>query len=60
MQPFVTVQCPTCWQTNDIPVDIAEGATEVIQDCEVCCNPMLVHVEVDAGRVTGAYAERAQ
>lgn len=38
--------CPTCGETIVIPLDRSGGADqEYVEDCPVCCNPNVVHVE---------------
>jgi len=39
--------CPHCWQPNEIVVDVSAGSRTLIQDCEVCCNPLELEVSVD-------------
>ncbi len=42
------VSCPYCGEANELMVDLAGGATqEYIEDCEVCCQPCLVKVQLD-------------
>ena len=49
----VNVQCPYCWQPLEVLVDRSEPAQEYVEDCHVCCQPMLLTVNVDtAGDVT--------
>ncbi len=44
------VTCPYCGEAADIYVEPDVGG-ELVQDCEVCCNPWLVRVVRDgAGR----------
>ena len=39
------VSCPYCGEQSDVFVDPGGGATqEYVEDCEVCCQPWLVHV----------------
>ena len=43
------VSCPYCGEASELLVDLAGGAAqEYIQDCEVCCQPWLVRVRLDA------------
>ena len=43
------VSCPYCGESSEMLVDLAGGAVqEYVQDCEVCCRPWLVRVQVDA------------
>ncbi len=42
-----TVQCPYCWETIEIVVDLSIGEQEYIEDCSVCCNPITFHIIPD-------------
>ncbi len=49
----VEVSCPYCGETIDLGVDLSEGTHTRIEDCAVCCAPMVVRVEIGAaGEVT--------
>ena len=38
--------CPSCGEQIVIPLDISAGdEQEYVEDCPVCCNPNIVHVE---------------
>jgi predicted RNA-binding Zn-ribbon protein involved in translation (DUF1610 family) len=38
--------CPTCGEQIVIPVDPSGGLDqEYVEDCPVCCNPNVIHVE---------------
>jgi transcription elongation factor Elf1 len=40
--------CPSCGEQIVIPLDISQGADqEYGEDCPVCCNPNVIHVEID-------------
>jgi len=40
--------CPTCGETIVVPVDLSQGGDQqYVEDCPVCCNPNVVHVEYD-------------
>ena len=55
----VQVQCPYCFETVEVYVD-PETAGEMVQDCEVCCNPwQLVVWRDDSGRLS-VRAERIE
>ncbi len=42
--------CPTCGQSIVIPLDISAGdQQQYIEDCPVCCNPNVIHVEFFGG-----------
>lgn len=44
IQPEVQVQCPYCWEPIDLLLDASAGAQEYVEDCAVCCRPIIVHV----------------
>ena len=38
--------CPTCGERIVIPVDRSGGDNQqYVEDCPVCCNPNVIHVE---------------
>ena len=38
--------CPTCGESIVVPLDPSAGAEQhYVEDCPVCCNPNVVHVE---------------
>ena len=51
--------CPTCGETIVIPVDPSGGADQqYIEDCPVCCNPNIIHVEfLDEGEPPRIWAD---
>ena len=41
------VQCPYCWQPNEIEVDVHGGRVQqYVEDCQVCCQPWQVTVDL--------------
>jgi hypothetical protein len=45
-------ECPYCWETVTVLVDTSVPDQEYVEDCEVCCNPIAIHVTTTDGRVT--------
>ncbi len=42
--------CPTCGEDIVVPVDASEGEEQTyVEDCPVCCNPNVIHVELMGG-----------
>jgi hypothetical protein len=41
------VQCPYCWQSFTLLIDASVEQQEYVEDCEVCCRPIDLVVEVD-------------
>lgn len=48
--------CPCCGAAVSMLLELAHGAQEYVEDCEVCCSPILVSYEVEDGIVTGFVA----
>jgi hypothetical protein len=51
--------CPTCGEQIVVPLDPSGGAEQrYVEDCPVCCNPNVIHVEFfDAGEEPRVWAE---
>lgn len=43
----VDIQCPYCGETIGILVDCSVEAQTYIEDCQVCCRPMVMEVELN-------------
>jgi hypothetical protein len=51
LEAAVEIECPHCWQTYASSVDLTLGPQTWIEDCQHCCHPIAVEVEViDDGR----------
>lgn len=51
-----TLQCPYCWEQIEILIDCSDMDQEYVEDCSVCCSPVVISVTVsdeDTVRVTG-------
>jgi hypothetical protein len=42
------VQCPYCWETFETVVDCSVTEQEYVEDCYVCCRPIVFDVIIDA------------
>ncbi len=51
MNEAVDISCPHCGETFNLAVDVSEGSAEFTVDCEVCCRPMTVRLEVNDGEI---------
>jgi len=40
------IQCPFCWENFEIIVDCSVESQEYVEDCEVCCRPIVMNVDV--------------
>jgi Cysteine-rich CPXCG len=50
---FVSIQCPFCGERFETQLDLSAGSASYIEDCQVCCQPIEMSLEVDS---TGALA----
>ncbi len=41
------VNCPYCGESIELVIDCSVPYQEYIEDCEVCCRPMVLAVSVD-------------
>lgn len=51
--------CPTCGESIVIPLDRTAGVEQqYVEDCPVCCNPNVIHVEFfDVGEAARVWAQ---
>ena len=39
------LQCPYCWEQIELAVECSVTPQEYVEDCSVCCSPMIVTVD---------------
>ena len=55
----IEVSCPYCGQQYEAIVDCSAGDREYVEDCEVCCRPVVFMLRVDvAGGFSGIEVRR--
>jgi hypothetical protein len=42
------VSCPYCGEAIEVLIDNQEAGQEYIEDCQVCCKPIIFKVAVDS------------
>ena len=47
MQDEAVIRCPYCGETITLVIDASAGSQRYIEDCQVCCRPIVVDVTVD-------------
>jgi hypothetical protein len=52
MPETIDASCPYCGEPIELMVDASAGSSSYIEDCQLCCRPMQVDVEVDGGQVS--------
>ena len=53
MHDAPTLSCPHCGESFSLALDVSEGSAEFTADCEVCCRPMKVSVNIQDGALAG-------
>src|SRR3546814_8263900 len=48
MLPAIDTRCPYCGEPLELFVDGSAGDQQYIEDCQVCCRPIVVTVALDA------------
>lgn len=46
-EQFVAACCPYCGERFEARVEVSAGAQEYIEDCQVCCRPMALSIEIE-------------
>lgn len=52
--------CPHCFQEISMLIDLSASEQSYIEDCEVCCNPLQINLEIKEGKVAYFEANPAQ
>lgn len=59
MQPTLEVVCDHCGEAIEIAIDLSQGSRQqYVEDCPVCCVPLLICVVIDEDGEAQADAER--
>ncbi|TFG86763.1 MAG: CPXCG motif-containing cysteine-rich protein [Chromatiales bacterium] len=46
-----SVICPYCWESITLLLDLSAGDQSYVEDCFVCCAPILVNYTVEDGEL---------
>jgi len=58
MLAYPQIQCPFCWERLTIELDLSVAGQSYIEDCQVCCQPMVISYECADGEVVNLTAEQ--
>jgi len=47
-----TIACPYCWEQVEIVVDLSVAEQQYVEDCFVCCRPIVIRYVAEQGTVT--------
>jgi len=46
-----TIVCPYCGESIDVLVDTSAEQQEYVEDCSVCCRPIMISIAIEDGAV---------
>ena len=52
-----SIDCPYCGERIELDIDTSAGSQDYIEDCQVCCRPIQLHLTVTEG---GAFQVEAR
>ena len=55
----VMLQCPHCWEHVEKLADCSVAHETIVEDCSVCCGPMVINISMDEDEELGAEARMA-
>jgi transcription elongation factor Elf1 len=50
-------QCPYCWESISMLIDVSQSQQQYIEDCEVCCNPIQLRITTENQEIMSFDAE---
>jgi Cysteine-rich CPXCG len=50
---FETITCPYCWESIEITLDLSVESQQQVEDCSVCCRPIVIRYSATDGELTG-------
>lgn len=54
----LSITCPYCWESIPVEVDDSALPASYVEDCSVCCQPILIHAEPGLDTVPTVTAAR--
>jgi hypothetical protein len=58
LEEDVEVTCPYCWEPITLELDLSVEGQSYVEDCPVCCQPILVSYSAEDGKLAGVQVER--
>jgi len=46
-----TISCPYCWEPIDIALDLSVESQRQVEDCSVCCRPIVISYRSENGEL---------
>jgi len=60
MSQLHSVACPYCGETFETEIDASAGSQEYVEDCQICCRPIVFRIDVSADGVLMAIDTRRE
>ena len=57
MIQFETITCPYCWESIEIALDLSVDEQRQIEDCSVCCRPIVIRYSTADGELAALEAQ---
>jgi hypothetical protein len=54
----IEVECPFCGESFNAVIDCTEGQQSYVEDCYVCCRPIVFHVSCQEGELISVSTTR--
>ncbi len=54
----IEVECPYCGEVFPSTADTSQGSHSTVEDCTVCCRPIALRIECDAGEIISVESTR--
>lgn len=54
----IEVECPYCGEVFPSTTDTSQGSHTTVEDCTVCCRPIELRIECEAGEVISVESTR--
>jgi len=54
----INIDCPYCGEVFETTADCSAGDQEYIEDCQVCCQPIVIALTVSGTDLTNVEARR--
>lgn len=58
MLETVSVECPYCGEWFETGVDLTGGSAEYVEDCQICCQPIVFKIRISDGQLQELQIER--
>ncbi len=58
MEEALLVSCPWCGEVNHTFFDLSAGNQSYVEDCQICCRPMILSFHIDENGGVQVSSER--